>query len=61
MHVVRYFVALCVGAGSVRREGFVVGEFGVETDQEVVVVQGAEGLGEGCGWGKGRDVVEGCG
>jgi hypothetical protein len=59
--VVCDFVALGVGCGGRGGEFFVVGEFRVETDEEVVVVEECEGRGEGCAGGQMRDVVEGCG
>jgi hypothetical protein len=46
--VVCDFVALGVGCGGRGGEFFVVGEFRVETDEEVVVVEECEGRGEGC-------------
>ena len=42
-------------------EGFVSEKVGVEADEDVVVVEEGQGFFEGCAWGEGGDVVEGCG
>jgi hypothetical protein len=46
--VVGDLVALCVGDGGVGGEGFVGGVFGIELDQEVVIVENLERVFEGC-------------
>jgi hypothetical protein len=48
VHVVGDLVALCVGDGGVGGEGFVGGVFGIELDQEVVIVENLERVFEGC-------------
>lgn len=55
------FVAFCIGVGGVRGESFVVCEFGIEADEEVVILEVGESVLEGSGGWKGGDVVEGCG
>lgn len=54
MHVIRYFVVFrCrVGRGGYicgSRESFVACEFGIETDQGIMVSEDFEGFLEGCG------------
>jgi len=61
VHVVGYAVAFCVWGGGVAGEVFVRGVFGVEADEEDVVVEMGDGCREGDGAGKVRYVVEGCG
>jgi len=61
VHVVRYAVAFCVWGGGVTGQVFVRGVFGVEADEEDVVVEVGDGCREGDGAGEVRYVVEGCG
>jgi hypothetical protein len=59
--VVCDLVAFCVWGGGGSGEGLIGGKFGVEADEEVVVVEEIDGIGEsGAGWEDG-DVVEGGG
>lgn len=61
MHVVCDFVAGGERGGGGGGQGFVVGEVWIEVEEGVVVLEGGEGVGEGCvGW-EGGGVVEGCG
>jgi hypothetical protein len=58
--VIGYSVAFCVWGGGVGGEGFVRGIFGVEADEEFVVVELGDGGCEGYGAWEVSNVVEGC-
>jgi hypothetical protein len=58
--VVRHFVALCVRCGRGGGKFFILRELWVEADEEIVVVEKREGVGEGRAWWERRDVVKRC-